>query len=151
MVCDQKAFIFIIPASYPSGSQGFASIELIKLFLFLIFLILVVTFPLTTSVSFDRTNGEIYSKHVLLVLLQTKWLALPHMFKFRKQNLPTAVFESLNLLMVVFVQGSMRKYGSMAIPSQVLSQVKELSQKKSHVSPARKARMVKASSRHGFL
>lgn len=73
------------------------------------------------------------------------------MFKFRKQNLPTAVFESLKLLMVVFVQGSMRKYGSMAIPSQVLSQVKELSQKKSHVSPARKARMVKASSRHGFL
>lgn len=62
-----------------------------------------------------------------------------------------------NLLKACFARaplnkmGSMRKYGSMAIPSQVLSQVKELSQKKSHVSPARKARMVKASSRHGFL
>ncbi|CAN7021213.1 unnamed protein product [Brassica rapa subsp. trilocularis] len=62
-----------------------------------------------------------------------------------------------NLLKACFARaplnkmGSLRKYGSMAIPSQVLSQVKELSQKKSHVSPARKARMVKASSRHGFL
>ncbi|KAJ0257235.1 TRF-like 3 [Hirschfeldia incana] len=47
--------------------------------------------------------------------------------------------------------GSLRKYGSMTIPSQVLSQVRELSQKKSHVTPARRARSVKASSRHGFL
>ncbi|CAH8381389.1 unnamed protein product [Eruca vesicaria subsp. sativa] len=47
--------------------------------------------------------------------------------------------------------GSVRKQGSIAIPSQVLSQVRELAKKKSHVSPARKARMVKASSRHGFL
>ncbi|CAN6879608.1 unnamed protein product [Brassica oleracea] len=62
-----------------------------------------------------------------------------------------------NLLKACFARaplnkmGSMRKYGSMAIPSEVLSEVRELAQKKSHVSPARKARMVKASSRHGFL
>ncbi|KAH0877748.1 hypothetical protein HID58_065142, partial [Brassica napus] len=62
-----------------------------------------------------------------------------------------------NLLKACFARaplnkmGSLRKYGSMAIPSEVLSEVRELAQKKSHVSPARKARMVKASSRHGFL
>ncbi|CDY48303.1 BnaC05g13570D [Brassica napus] len=52
-----------------------------------------------------------------------------------------------NLLKACFARaplnkmGSMRKYGSMAIPSEVLSEVRELAQKKSHVSPARKARM----------
>ncbi|KAF8047484.1 hypothetical protein N665_3001s0002 [Sinapis alba] len=46
--------------------------------------------------------------------------------------------------------GSLRKHGSMAIPSQVLSQVRELSKNQSHVSPARKARVLKAS-RRSFL
>ncbi|KAJ4916036.1 TRF-like 3 [Raphanus sativus] len=56
-----------------------------------------------------------------------------------------------NLLRASFSRtplNKMGKHGSMAIPSQVLSQVRELAQKKSHVSPARKARMVRASSRH---
>ncbi|KAL0694718.1 hypothetical protein Bca4012_061898 [Brassica carinata] len=46
--------------------------------------------------------------------------------------------------------GSPRKFGSMAIPSQVLLQVRELAKNQSHVSPARKARRVKAS-RNSFL
>ncbi|ESQ35053.1 hypothetical protein EUTSA_v10007199mg [Eutrema salsugineum] len=58
-----------------------------------------------------------------------------------------------NLLRASFAQtpskrmGSLKKHGSMAIPSQVLLQVRELAQKQ---SPAKKARMVK-NSRNGFL
>ncbi|CAN8292854.1 unnamed protein product [Cochlearia groenlandica] len=48
------------------------------------------------------------------------------------------------------IRGSLKKHGSMVMPSEVLLQVRELAQKKSLVSPASKARLVKES-RNGFL
>ncbi|CAH2037159.1 unnamed protein product [Thlaspi arvense] len=61
-----------------------------------------------------------------------------------------------NLLKASFSQnpskrmGSLKKYGSTVIPSQVLLQVRELAQKQSLVSPANDGRRVKES-RNGFL
>lgn len=49
--------------------------------------------------------------------------------------------------MVVFLQGGLKKHGSMAIPSDIMLQVRELAQKQSPVS---KARVVKGS-RNRFL